>query len=128
MVIPATVALTLAGTMTAASAATGVPGGSPPAANGYSVWCVSTSGAKACFEAYGDIIWVKDTKANGAPAAGTISGGDWHRECHNPHGADAGWVSCNFNVPEYEAGTLWAVNNPFIGNEASTEINTSSYI
>ncbi|MEV6286800.1 hypothetical protein [Kribbella sp. NPDC051770] len=49
------------------------------------VWCVSVTGAKACFAEYGDRVWVKDTKANGAPAAGTISdtesSASWHREC-----------------------------------------------
>jgi hypothetical protein len=47
----------------------------------------STTGAKACFQAYGDKVWVKDTKANGDSAAGTISDTEtsmsWHRECFN---------------------------------------------
>jgi hypothetical protein len=63
-----------------------------------------------------------------ASAAGTITGEDWHRECFNTVGADDGWVKCNFNVPEYESGDLWAVNKPFIGNEASKAINTSGII
>ena len=128
IVIPATVVLILAGTAAAASAATGVPSGSPPAANNVDVWCVSTSGAKACFAAAGDLVWVKDTKANGASAAGVIQGPGWSRQCFNSRGAAGGWVECNFNVPEYEDGLLWAVNNPFAGNDAYTEIYTSTII
>lgn len=128
IMVPTTVALVLVGTATAASATTGTPSGAPPAANGVDVWCVSTTGAKACFAAYGDRVWVKDTKANGASAAGTIQGPDWSRQCFNGSGADAGWVMCNFDVPEYDEGLLWAVNNPFIGNESSTEIYTSGPI
>ena len=128
IMVPATVALVLAGTASAASAATGTPSGAPPSANGVDVWCVSTTGAKACFAAYGDLVWVKDTKANGASAAGTIQGPGWSRQCLNSSGQDSGWVKCNFNVPEYNEGLLWAVNNPFIGNESSTEIYTSNMI
>src|SRR5262245_55538962 len=83
VVVPATVALILAGTAAAASATTGTPSGSPPAANNVDVWCVSTTGAKACFAAYGDLVWVKDTKANGQSAAGTIQGHNWSRQCFN---------------------------------------------
>jgi hypothetical protein len=128
IVVPATVVLILAGTVAVASAATGVPSGSPPSANNVDVWCVSTSGAKACFAAYGDLVWVKDTKANGAAAAATIIGPNWHRECFNRVGAAGGWVKCDFDVPEYEHGELWAVNNPFVGNEAETDIYTSNTI
>ena len=128
IVVPATVALILAGTVAVASAATGVPSGSPPAANGVDVWCVSVTGAKACFQAYGDYVWVKDTKANGEGAAGTIIGHDWNRQCFNNVGADGGWVKCNFDVPEYEDGELWAVNNPFVGSQAETDIYTSNTI
>jgi hypothetical protein len=128
IVVPATVVLTLAGTASVASAATGTPSGAPPAANGIDVWCVSVTGAKACFAAYGDRVWVKDTKANGASAAGTITGKNWHRECFNSRGADGGWVMCNFDVPEYQDGELWAVNNPFIGSQTYTDIYTSNII
>jgi len=128
IVIPATVALILAGTVAVASAATGVPSGSPPPANNVDVWCVSTTGAKACFAAYGDLVWVKDTKANGAAAAATIIGPDWNRQCFNHVGADGGWVKCDFDVPEYDDGELWAVNNPFVGNSAETDIYTSNTI
>lgn len=128
VMVPAAVALTLTGTASAASATTGTPSGAPPAADGVNVWCVSTTGAKSCFAAYGDKVWVKDTKANGASAAGTIQGSNWSRQCFNSRGADSGWVMCDFDVPEYEEGLLWAVNNPFIGNESSTKIYTSNPI
>jgi hypothetical protein len=128
IVVPATVVLILAGTSAVASAATGAPSGSPPAANNVDVWCVSVSGAKACFAAYGDYVWVKDTKANGASAAGTIQGHGWYRQCFNRVGAAGGWVKCNFDVPEYEDGLLWAVNNPFVGSQASVDIYTSNTI
>ncbi|WP_344587287.1 hypothetical protein [Actinomadura vinacea] len=129
IVVPAMAAAITAGTVTAASAATGVPSGPPPSASDPGVWCVSTSGAKACFAEYGDRVWVKDTKKNGASAAATIkddsSSSNWYRECFNRRGADGGWVRCNFNVPEYNKGVLWAVNKPFVGNSASTTIWTS---
>ncbi|HEY9334201.1 MAG TPA: hypothetical protein VIQ79_07270 [Kribbella sp.] len=125
-VVVVTAATTVA-TTTAASATTGTPSGAPP--DDMDVWCVSTTGAKACFKAYGDKVWVKDTVANGQSAAGTIkedaSPSGWYRECFNTRGADGGWVMCDFDVPEYSAGVLWAVNNPFIGSQASTKIQTT---
>jgi hypothetical protein len=126
--IPAAAVLITAGTATVASAATGVPSGPPPEGS-TGVWCVSTTGAKACFAEYGDRVWVKDTQKNGASAAGTIkedaSPSGWYRECFNRRGADGGWVMCDFDVPEYAKGVLWAVNNPFVGSSASTTIWTS---
>lgn len=128
IVAPATTVLILAGTTSGASAATGVPSGPPPA-EGLGVWCVSTSGAKACFAAYGDIVWVKDTVANGDAAAGTIkeapAPSSWGRECFNYRGKAGGWVKCDFDVPENSKGVLWAVNNPFIGNSSNTTIWTT---
>lgn len=124
--IPAAVLVTAA-TATVASATTGTPSGAPPAG----ATCVSTTGAKACFVAYGDQVWVKDTKANGDSVAGTIKSrlpANWGRECFNYRGLDGGWVMCNFDVPEYQVGDLWAVNKPFIGSQASTRIETSDTI
>ncbi|MFE3328514.1 hypothetical protein [Streptomyces sp. NPDC059176] len=89
---------------------------------------MSTTGAKVCFAAYGDRVWVKDTKANGQSAAGTIKSvlpAHWGRECFNHRGKDGGWVMCDFDVPENQKGLLWAVNNPFIGSQAYTEIWTT---
>lgn len=129
IMVPATAVLITGGTASVASAATGVPSGPPPPETDFGVWCVSTSGAKACFAAYGDRVWVKDTEANGASVAATIKddspSSNWYRECFNDRGADGGWVMCNFDVPEHHDGVLWAVNNPFIGNQASTKIATT---
>jgi len=126
--IPAAVVLIAVGATTVASAAEGKPSGAPPEGE-LGVWCVSTTGAKACFKEYGDKVWVKDTKANGEDAAGTIydteSSMDWYRACYNSRGADGGWVMCDFDVPENSSGLLWAVNNPFVGSQASTKIWTT---
>ncbi|MFG2476352.1 hypothetical protein [Streptomyces fagopyri] len=125
-VIPAAAVLITAGTATVASATAGTPSGAPPAG----VTCVSTTGAKACFGAYGDRVWVKDTKANGESVAGTTKSklpANWGRECFNDRGEDGGWVMCNFDVPENQKGELWAVSNPFIGSQAYTEIWTSGF-
>ncbi|GAA0622300.1 hypothetical protein GCM10009534_67110 [Kribbella sandramycini] len=109
-------------------AAEGKPSGAPPEGS-IGVWCVSVTGAKACFGEYGDKVWVKDTKANGEPAAGTIyerpAPSSWSRECFNRRGADGGWVMCNFDVPEHSEGLLWAVNNPFVGAQGSVKIYTT---
>ncbi|MEU4390759.1 hypothetical protein [Kribbella sp. NPDC023855] len=126
--IPATAVLIMAGTTAVAAAAEGKPSGAPPEGS-LGVWCVSTTGAKACFAEYGDRVWVKDTKANGQSAAATIkdneSSTNWYRECFNYRGAAGGWVMCDFDVPENNEGVLWAVNNPFIGSQASTKIYTT---
>ena len=126
--IPAAVLLISVGTTAVASAADGKPRGAPPEGS-MGVWCVSVTGAKACFKEYGDKVWVKDTKANGEIAAGSIyntdSGTDFYRVCYNDRGADGGWVMCDFDVPENREGVLWAVNNPFIGAQGSTKIWTT---
>jgi hypothetical protein len=126
--IPAAAVLVMAGTTSVASAADGTPSGAPPA-EGLGVWCVSVTGAKACFAEYGDRVWVKDTVKNGDPVAATIkdneSGADWYRECFNRRGVDGGWVMCDFDVPENQKGTLWVVNNPWIGAQSSTPIWTT---
>ncbi|MET9121035.1 MULTISPECIES: hypothetical protein [unclassified Streptomyces] len=126
-VIPAAALLIAAGTATAASAADATASGAPPSG----ATCVSTSGAKACFVAYGDLVYVKDTKANGESVAGTIKSklpAHWGRECFNDRGEAGGWVMCNFDVPEYQKGELWAVSNPFVGSQAYTDIWTSGTI
>ncbi|RCG17752.1 hypothetical protein DTL70_27220 [Streptomyces diacarni] len=124
--VPAAVLIT-AGTATAAAATTGTPSGAPPT----SAPCVSTSGAKACFVANGDAVYVKDTKANGDSVAGTLKSrlpANWGRECFNSRGAAGGWVKCSFNVPEYQWADLWAANKPFIGSQSSTKVYTSPII
>ncbi|TDD58780.1 hypothetical protein E1263_17875 [Kribbella antibiotica] len=125
--IPAAVVLIAVGTTAVANATAGTPSGAPP--SGLGVTCVSTAGAKACFGDAADKVWVKDTKANGESAAGTIyntdSKSDWYRECFNTRGEAGGWVVCDFDVPENREGLLWAVNKPFVGNETSTKIWTT---
>ena len=123
-----TVVVIMAGTAAAASAADGVPSGPPPSSG---VTCVSTTGATACFQAYGDLVWVKDTEANGEPVLGSIQAplpNHWYRACYNDRGEAGGWVKCDFDVPEYAKGLLYAVNNPFIGNSNSTTIWTTDPI
>ncbi|NSC25561.1 hypothetical protein FM076_32185 [Streptomyces albus subsp. chlorinus] len=124
--LPAAILIT-AGTATAAAAATGSPSGAPPSG----ATCVSTTGAKACFVANGDAVYVKDTKANGDSVAGTLKSrlpAKWGRECFNNRGAAGGWVKCSFDVPEYQYADLWAVNKPFVGNQAYTKVYTSPII
>lgn len=126
IVAPAAAVLVLAATAPMASAAvtTGKPSGPPPE-GAYGTFCVSVTGAKACFAAYGDRVWVKDTKANGDNAAGVIQGPHWARQCLNDRGEASGWVMCDFDVPENNSGLLWAANKPFIGSQASTKISTT---
>jgi hypothetical protein len=128
IVVPATALLIMAGTTAQASATTGSPSGPPPEGS-MGVWCVSVTGAKACFAEYGDRVWVKDTQANGDSAAATLQdqepSASWYRECFNYRGADGGWVMCDFDVPENNAGLLWAVNQPFIGAQKSIKIFTT---
>ena len=122
--VPVAAVIISAGTATVASAADGKPSGAPPSG----IPCVSTTGAKACFDPNGDKVYVKDTKANGESVAGTIKAvlpNHWGRECFNSRGAAGGWVMCDFDVPENQKGELWAVNNPFIGSQAYTTIWTS---
>ncbi|MFD6230029.1 hypothetical protein ACFWFZ_24610 [Streptomyces sp. NPDC060232] len=62
--------------------------------------CVETEGARVCFEHSGDIIWVKDTKADGLSAVG---GGHTnygrYEGCRNKAGHNK-WVKCNFDFAE----------------------------
>ncbi|MGW6283073.1 hypothetical protein [Kribbella sp. NPDC055071] len=126
--VPALAVVIAGGTATAASATDGKPSGPPPSG----VTCVSVTGAKACYQSGSDKVWVKDTKANGQSAAGTIkslpSHTKWGRECFNGRGEAGGWVVCDFDVPNYQPGDLWAANNPFIGAQSSTSINTGPII
>ncbi|MEU4190285.1 hypothetical protein AB0E69_00150 [Kribbella sp. NPDC026611] len=126
--VPTVAVVIAAGTATVASATEGKPSGAPPSG----VTCVSVTGAKACYQSGSDKVWVKDTKANGQSAAGTIkslpSHTQWGRECFNYRGEAGGWVMCDFDVPNYQPGDLWAVNNPFIGAQANVSINTGPII
>ncbi len=125
------VAAVMGGTASAGAAAApatdrrvGTPSGPPPSG----ATCVSTSGAKSCFVAYGDLVYVRDTKANGDGVAGVIEGPRptaWYHECYDGRGEAGGWVMCDFDVPENVSGWLWACNLPFVGSQTRTKIWTS---
>jgi hypothetical protein len=70
--------------------------------------CVTVTGAQACFEAYGDKWWVKDTVADGASAVvywDNYRNGSLYRigRCENRLGS-GNWGVCNKNY--YEGSTL----------------------
>lgn len=70
--------------------------------------CVTVTGAQACFEAYGDKWWVKDTSSDGASAVviwDNYRNGSLYRqgECQNRMGAGS-WGVCNKNY--YEGSNL----------------------
>ncbi|MYX22123.1 MULTISPECIES: hypothetical protein [unclassified Streptomyces] len=77
-----------------AQAASGPPSGAP---------CSVGSTSTICFAAYGDHIWVKDTKADGHAAVGLwvyssdLATGHY---CANATGAKGGWKDCNYNMRE----------------------------
>ncbi|GLW34281.1 hypothetical protein [Actinoplanes regularis] len=75
--------------------------GTPPSSG---LNCVSTTGATACLEAYGDILWVKDTAADSASAVAdwdNYVGGTLTRwgYCRNSPGSGK-WAYCNKNFTE----------------------------
>ena len=75
-------------------------------------YCVNNNhGAKACFQPYGDKVWVKDTRKDGYSAAAETKysysrGPD---VCINKHGKGT-WVVCNYNMREGRRVTLWSVD------------------
>jgi hypothetical protein len=78
--------------------------GSPPSG----LPCVATTGATACFEAYGDKWWVKDTDSDSASAEAlwqNFRGGSLYRDgiCRNSLG-NGTWGVCNKNY--YEDSSL----------------------
>jgi hypothetical protein len=78
-------------------AAFGPPAGAP---------CSEANGTIACFEAYGDKFWVKDTKKDGyfSRASWGLTGDGWaDKTCSNHLGSDAGWTLCNYNMPENDS-------------------------
>ncbi|MDI3419789.1 hypothetical protein [Streptomyces luteolus] len=87
------------------------PTASPPAG----VTCSIDGWVKACFEPYGDVMWVKDTKADGYPARVYFYGYDGadsaneKQSCLNRHGADAGWTTCTLSsvIPEDDQVIFW---------------------
>jgi hypothetical protein len=78
--------------------------GTPPAG----MPCISVTGAVACFQAYGDRWWVRDTAADSASAEvrwDNYRNGSLYRSgiCRNSLGNGA-WGQCNKNY--YEDSTL----------------------
>lgn len=74
-------------------------------------YCIGNDhGAYACFQPYGDKVWVKDTTANGMSAAAY-----WETSygragvCLNRHGKGT-WVVCNYNMKEHRKITFWSVD------------------
>lgn len=104
-VVGAAAIAALAGTATAAQ------GAPPPSAP-----CAATTGARACFEAYGDRVWVQDTRADGHHAEAYLvvnggSAGTIITYCENFNGAST-WVVCaeGESIPERRSGTIYALN------------------
>ncbi|BBB02024.1 hypothetical protein RVR_9712 [Actinacidiphila reveromycinica] len=81
---------------------TAVSGSTPPAdclAN-----AISMTGSEACFERYGDVLWVKDTKADGHSATNSwdnyLDGSLYRRgSCVNKLGSGQ-WGYCNKDMYE----------------------------
>lgn len=117
---PATASATVSATASSAPAdvATGVSAaveteldravaGDPPSG----LECVSTTGARACFEKQGDKWWVLDTAADSASADAVwqnYRNGSLHRQgiCRNSLG-NGKWGVCNKNYYE-DSGVRWA--------------------
>lgn len=97
--------------MTSSAAAVSVP---PATASdfgpGESATCVDTTGARACYEAYGDRLWVLDTLADGHhPEAWISIAGVGYFSCVSYQGAWY-WKVCDYaeDVPEYHEGVVQA--------------------
>ncbi|MDI3419788.1 hypothetical protein [Streptomyces luteolus] len=104
-------AVTTSGT---ASAVSGPPSGAP---------CSVGKGATACFEAYGDVIWIKDNVKDGkGVTAGwsLASAPDDPRWCTNTLGSDAGWASCGMasEIPENDEISFRAL---VVGSDGTPE-------
>jgi hypothetical protein len=98
----------------AALAATALmAGGAAPAADAgkHKRKCVGNdAGAYACFQAYGDKFFLKDTTAN-AMSAGVVWKTSYGREgtCVNVHGKGK-WVVCEYNMRESGTIKFWTVD------------------
>lgn len=74
-------------------------------------YCVDNNhGAKACFQPYGDKVWVADYLANGYSAAAYWKT-DYGRTgtCYDST-VDRNWHVCDYNMREGRHITIWAVN------------------
>jgi hypothetical protein len=75
------------------------------------LYCIGNDhGAYACFQPYGDKVWVKDTTANGMSAA-AVWKTSYGREgvCMNIHGKGT-WVACNYEMRENRFIRFWSVD------------------
>lgn len=79
-------------------------------------YCVSNNhGATACFQPYGDKIYVKDSTKLGGYGAVARWRTNYGREgsCFN-FGGGGKWFVCNYNMREGRRITFWAANvNPY---------------
>ncbi|HKE16591.1 MAG TPA: hypothetical protein VKB80_17080, partial [Kofleriaceae bacterium] len=95
------------------------PGGGPTGP----VPCVSTTGARACYKALGDEIWVLDTAADGHHAEGwlAVDSLPFVLACINTQGAGV-WQMCSAAtiVPEHDHADLQSANM-----EGNTVLDTS---
>lgn len=94
-------ALVLAGTASASSYEVDIAAEGSPDPNVTQV-CVSSPNAEACFQPYGDYLFIKDAKADGMEAYNewTLSNGSTRSgQCINQMGAP-NWGYCNKDFPE----------------------------
>lgn len=77
--------------------------------------------ATACFEHYGDHIWVKDTVRDGHTPVGSwfYVGDSGSGRCYNHYGAAGGWKDCNYDMREHEQIAIRAVAVDSDGNLVS---------
>lgn len=73
--------------------------------------CSNDGWVHACFSHYGDVVWVKDTRADGHPAAAFFgwNGIPQHQACVNRLGKKYGWTYCKLAkvIPEHESMMVW---------------------
>ncbi|MEV4755583.1 hypothetical protein AB0J86_10800 [Micromonospora sp. NPDC049559] len=94
-------------------------------------YCTYTSytGARVCFQPYGDLVYVKDTNADGYAAVGEWIGDGFSRtgSCVNKLG-NGNWGVCNKDFPEnqglYITGARYSSGNP-VDSGGSTWVPTS---
>lgn len=91
----------------------------------------------ACFDPAGDVIWVKDTQADGYHADVQMWWGSTaHTDdmtCHSRAGAAGGWAVCTGfagTIPEDESITLWPMEGDasenIVPSSGGTMINSST--
>lgn len=93
--------------------------------------CSAGTRATACFIRHGDVMWIKDLRADGyaADVSYTVTedgqGTEVHARghCVNRLGKKAGWALCNYNFPEkkhiaYQAAAVHKNGNPVTDGSA----------